>query len=128
MKILLNTCTFLWIVSDAPELTEAGKTVFSDPDNEVYLSSVSVWEILVKYLLGKLSISGSPECFIREQREQHDIDTLPLDEVSALHLPVLPKLHRDPFDRMLVCQAIEHNLTILTPDPMIIQYPIKVIW
>ncbi len=68
----------------------------------------------------KLSISGSPECFIREQREQHDIDTLPLDEVSALHLPVLPKLHRDPFDRMLVCQAIEHNLTILTPDPMII--------
>jgi PIN domain nuclease of toxin-antitoxin system len=128
MKILLNTCTFLWIVSDAPELTEAGKTVFSDPDNEVYLSSVSVWEILVKYLLSKLSISGSPECFIREQREQHDIDTLPLDEVSALHLPVLPRLHRDPFDRMLVCQAIEHNLTILTPDPMIIQYPIKVIW
>jgi PIN domain nuclease of toxin-antitoxin system len=128
MKILLDTCTFLWIVSDAPELTEAGKTVFSDPDNDVYLSSVSAWEILVKYLLGKLSISGSPECFIREQREQHDIDTLPLDEVSALHLPVLPKLHRDPFDRMLVCQAIEHNLTILTPDPMIIQYPIKVIW
>jgi PIN domain nuclease of toxin-antitoxin system len=128
MKILLDTCTFLWIVSDAPELTEAGKTVFSDPDNDVYLSSVSAWEILVKYLLGKLSISGSPECFIREQREQHDIDTLPLDEVSALHLPVLPKLHRDPFDRMLVCQAIEHNLTILTPDPMITQYPIKVIW
>jgi PIN domain nuclease of toxin-antitoxin system len=94
----------------------------------VDLCAVSAWEILVKYLLGKLSISGSPECFIREQREQHDIDTLPLDEVSALHLPVLPKLHRDPFDRMLVCQAIEHNLTILTPDPMITQYPIKVIW
>jgi predicted nucleic acid-binding protein len=54
MKILLDTCTFLWIVSDAPELTEAGKTVFSDPDNDVYLSSVSAWEILVKYLLEML--------------------------------------------------------------------------
>ena len=128
MRILLDTCTFLWIVSDAPDLTESVKIIFSDPENEVFLSSVSVWEILVKYLLGKLSISGSPEYFIGEQREQHDIDTLPLDEASVMHLPILPKLHRDPFDRMIVCQAIEHNLTILTPDPMITQYPIQVIW
>ena len=77
MKILLDTCTFLWIVSDAPELTEAGKTVFSDPDNDVYLSSVSAWEILVKYLLGKLSISGAPECFfIKEHCSQYGFFTV----------------------------------------------------
>lgn len=65
---------------------------------------------------------------MREQRKLHQIESLPLDEASSLHLPSLPILHRDPFDRMLICQAIEHNLEILTPDPLIRQYSIKTIW
>jgi len=102
--------------------------MFSDPDNEAFLSSVSAWEIAIKHGLGKLPLPTAPECFVREQRKNHKIDTLPLDEASAFHLARLPDIHRDPFDRMLICQAIEHTLTILTSDPMISQYPGRVVW
>ena len=69
-----------------------------------------------------------PTASSRTQREAHAIAALPLDEESALHLSRLPVLHRDPFDRMLVCQAIVHGLTILTPDPLIAQYPARTTW
>lgn len=128
MKLLLDTCTFLWIVSDSPELTDNARTYFGDHENEIYLSVVSVWEIMVKYSLGKLPLPAEPVSFIREQREQHEINHLSLDESSAFHLSELPNIHRDPFDRMLVCQAIEHDLSILTPDHMINQYPVRVVW
>jgi len=127
-KILLDTCTFLWVAAESPELSKEARILFADPDNEVYLSAVSAWEIAVKYGLGKLPLSDSPEIFVREQRKLHQIESLSLDEASSLHLPSLPILHRDPFDRMLICQAIEHNLEILTPDPVIRQYSIKTIW
>ncbi|HDN26546.1 MAG TPA: type II toxin-antitoxin system VapC family toxin [Thioploca sp.] len=126
--LLLDTCTFLWIAANAPELTANARAFFSDPDNKVFLSTVSVWEIAVKHALGKLPLPDTPAIFVREQREQHHIDSLALDEGSTLQLHKLPKIHRDPFDRMLVCQAIEHDLIILTPDPMIKQYPVKTIW
>lgn len=128
MKILLDTCAFLWIVADAPELSENAKRKFSDPDNDVFLSSVSAWEITIKNGLGKLPLPFAPEYFVRRQRENHDIRTLPLDEASAFHLSDLPNIHRDPFDRMLICQAIEHHMVILTSDSMIRQYPVRVVW
>jgi PIN domain nuclease of toxin-antitoxin system len=127
-SLLLDTCTFLWIAANAPELTANARTLFSDPNNKVYLSSVSAWEISVKHALGKLPLPDTPEVFVREQRELHQIESLALDEASTLQLNNLPQIHRDPFDRMLVCQAIEHNLIILTPDPMIQQYPVETIW
>jgi PIN domain nuclease of toxin-antitoxin system len=127
-KILLDTCTFLWIAAEASELSKEARILFADSNNEVYLSAVSTWEIAVKYGLGKLPLPDSPEIFVREQRKLHQIESLSLDEASSLHLPRLPILHRDPFDRMLICQAIEHDLVILTPDLLIRQYSIKTIW
>jgi PIN domain nuclease of toxin-antitoxin system len=126
--ILLDTCTFLWIAADAPELTANARALFSDSNNQVYLSAISAWEITVKHALGKLPLPSTPDVFVQEQRELHHIDSLPLDEASALHLQHLPQIHRDPFDRMLVCQAIEHDLIILTPDPMIRRYSVRTIW
>jgi PIN domain nuclease of toxin-antitoxin system len=128
MKILLDTCTFLWIVLGVAELTVNARIIFSDPDNNVYLSAVSVWEIAVKNALGKLSLPSPVDSFIRKQRSLHEIAELSLDESSVLHLPDLPKLHKDPFDRMLMCQAINYDMLILTPDPLIRQYPVRVIW
>ena len=128
MKILLDTCAFLWIISDAPELTDNARMVFHNPENEIYLSAVSAWEIMVKHSAGKLPLPSEPVSFIREQRKQHEIKPLSLDESSVFHLVALPGIHRDPFDRMLVCQAIEHGLSILTPDHMINQYPVRVVW
>ena len=128
MKILLDTCTFLWIVSDSPELSGLSRTLFRDPTNEIYLSAVSVWEISVKYALGKLPLPQSPEKYIPIQREKHLVDPLALDENSVLQLNRLPQLHKDPFDRMLICQAINHGMLILTPDELITQYPVASKW
>ena len=128
MRILLDTCTFLWIVSDAPELSKLSQELFRDPSNEVFLSVVSVWEISVKYVLGKLPLSDKPEKFVPFQREQHMVNSLVLDENSVLHLSRLPALHRDPFDRMLICQAINHGMVILTPDELVAQYPVSTKW
>jgi len=128
VKLLLDTCTFLWIVGGAPDLSSRAREVFVDPDNEVYLSVVSAWEIALKHAAGRLPLPGSPERFVPAERGRHGIDSLGLDEESALHLARLPPLHRDPFDRMLVCQAIVHGLAILGPDPLITQYPIRAAW
>jgi PIN domain nuclease of toxin-antitoxin system len=98
---------------------------FRDPGNEVFLSTASTWEIAVKHALGRLPLPAAPERFVPAEREAHGIGTLPIDEEATLHLLRLPPLHRDPFDRMLVSQAILHGLTIVTPDPLVTQYPAR---
>lgn len=128
MKILIDTCTFLWIIKGSPELSETAKTLFSQQDNEVFLSSISLWEMLIKFQLGKLPLPNSPEQFIVEQRKLHRIEPLSLAEADVKQLQRLPSLHQDPFDRMLICQAIANGLTILTPDKNIQQYPVSCIW
>jgi PIN domain nuclease of toxin-antitoxin system len=101
---------------------------FSDPSNEIFLSVVSVWEIAVKYLLGTLRLPAAPIYFVTNQRESHGISALPLTEEEVLYLPKIPKLHRDPFDRMLICQAVVNGLAVLTPDELVSQYPIRTLW
>jgi len=128
MNILLDTCAFLWITTDAKQLTKKAREIFSNPDNKIFLSCVSVWEIIVKNNIGKLPLPDDPKQFITRQRNQHGIDPLELTEKTIFHLQQLPKHYQDPFDRMLVCQAIEYDLVILTNDHLIKQYPIKTIW
>lgn len=128
MRILLDTCTFLWLITDDMALSASARNTFVDPDNDMYLSAVSVWEIAVKHSLGKLLLPTAPERFIPIQRERHGITSLPLEEQAILYLSKLPLLHRDPFDRVLVCQAIQHELTLLTPDPLITQYAVRTAW
>jgi len=128
MRLLLDTATFLWVTLGAPQLSENARRLVSDPDNEVYLSAASVWEIVVKHALGRLPLPAPPHEFVPAQRQQHEIEPLPLDEASVLQLGKLPEHHHDPFDRMLVCQAIAHGLTLVTPDRLIMQYPVQTSW
>lgn len=128
MKLLLDTCTFLWLISGADELSHAARDLFQDPANRVFLSSVSVWEIAVKNDLGRLPLPDPAERFVPEQRKLHAIESLPLEEGAALMLAKLPSYHRDPFDRMLVCQANYHSMSLLTPDTQIARYPVRCIW
>jgi len=128
VKLLLDTCTFLWLTMGSNELSSNAVDAFTDPKNEVYLSAVSAWEINVKYRLKKLSLPLSPDQFIPKERKRHLVTSLNLTEQDTLHLYKLPTPHKDPFDRMLICQAIEHSLIILTPDPLITQYPIRYLW
>jgi PIN domain nuclease of toxin-antitoxin system len=128
MKLLLDTCTFLWIISGSSCLSEKCRGAFTDPDNEIYLSPVSAWEIVVKHRLGKLPLPGEPDGFISEWRKSHGILELPLIEEAVLQLSRLPELHRDPFDRMLICQSVYHGFPLLTPDPLVTRYPVRTIW
>ena len=128
MRLLLDTCTFLWAVSDQARLSEACRQQLVDPANEAFLSTVSAWEICVKQKSGGVTLAEPPERFIPKYRAMHGISELALDEPSVLQLTRLPAIHKDPFDRMLVCQAIVHGMTILTPDPLILQYPARTAW
>ena len=128
MKLLLDSCTFLWIVSDSTSLSGTARKLFSDPGNRVYLSVASAWEISVKHRLGRLPLPEPPHEFVPKWRGAHGIESLPLEEGAVLHLSRLPDVHRDPFDRILVCQAIAHGMTILTPDREIGSYPVPTAW
>ena len=128
MKILLDTCTFLWIITADPQLSTHARELFIDPLNEVLLSSVSSWEISMKHAIDRLPLPEPPDQLIPYQRELHGIESLPLEEEATFYLTKLPDYHKDPFDRMLVCQAIVGGLTILTPDKLIMQYPARTTW
>jgi PIN domain nuclease of toxin-antitoxin system len=123
MNLLLDTCTFLWIVLEPGKLSARASQLFTDRSNTCFLSSVSAWEIAVKYGLGKLVLVDPPASFVPTQRAQHGITSLPLLESQAARVADLPPLHKDPFDRMLICQALDLGWTILTPDPEIRRYP-----
>lgn len=126
MNLLLDTCIFLWFISGETRLPASMREAIRDPANEVHLSVVSLWEIILKYQLGKLPLPRLPEQYIPEQRERHGIASLPLQEDSVARLQQLPPLHRDPFDRMLICQALTRNLTLVTVDDKIRTYPVQV--
>jgi PIN domain nuclease of toxin-antitoxin system len=127
MRILLDTHIFLWFINGSTQLSTDVRDAIRDPDNEVYLSSVSVWEAIVKYQLGKLPLPEPPETYLPKQRDLHQIASLALDESSVVQLAKLPPLHRDPFDRMLICQALQNNLTIATVDAAVRGYSVSVL-
>jgi PIN domain nuclease of toxin-antitoxin system len=129
MKLLLDTSTFLWVIAGVDDrLPKLARSAIQDPDHEVWFSVVSVWEIGVKQKIGRLELPGPAWSYATAARERHGIESLPLTEPAVAHLTKLPDVHNDPFDRMLVCQAIEHDLLIVTSDPLVCQYPVKTLW
>ena len=128
MKILIDTCAFLWIVEESPKLSQRALSTFMDLENERFLSTASAWEIAIKNASGRLKLSGKPEALVPGIRHTSGIQSLEVDEESALLAGRLSKFHTDPFDRMLVAQAIVHDMVILTPDPHIEQYAVRVLW
>ncbi len=128
MKALLDTHTFLWWITDTPKLSSQVHEIVSDGKNELFLSAASGWEIAVKAKLGRLQIPDKPELFISEQMVINAIQGLPIQISHAVHVYNIPTHHRDPFDRLLVSQAQLEGLPILTVDPLISQYQVKVIW
>jgi PIN domain nuclease of toxin-antitoxin system len=100
----------------------------ADPDEDVLLSVISAWEVSIKCSLGRLDLPMPPDRLVPMARQRMGVDELPLREDSVLRVIRLPALHRDPFDRILVAQAISLGMTILTPDEAIRQYPVPTIW
>ncbi|MDP1525235.1 MAG: type II toxin-antitoxin system VapC family toxin [Rhodocyclaceae bacterium] len=130
MKLLLDTCTFIWMASYPRHIPQAIRDLYSAADNAVYLSAASAWEIAIKHQTGKLQLPNKmlPIDYVKEARRRHRIESLAVDEESSAVLSKMPDIHRDPFDRMLICQAIANQMMILTPDPLITQYPVMTRW
>ena len=127
MKLILDTCTFLWLAGGQP-LSLAASTAIRDPLNDVFLSAVSVWEIASKHRAGRLQLPEPPDRLIKTERDLRGVRALAFDEQSAFQVIRLPMLHRDPFDRMLISQSIALGMPLVTPDPLVTQYPIRTIW
>lgn len=128
MKLLLDTVTFLLAIDESSLVSDEARKYIEDPYEQVYLSSVSAWEIAIKHALGKLDLPLPPDRLVPMARERLGAEELPLAESSALGVSRLPPINADPFDRVLVAQAISVGMTILTPDEAIRQYPVPTIW
>jgi PIN domain nuclease of toxin-antitoxin system len=128
VRILLDTHIFFWHLTDDPQLPSRLESAILNPDNEVYLSVVAVWEAVVKHYNGKLPLPDRPETFLPAKRDEAGILSLPLDEGAMRYLAGLPLLHRDPFDRVMVAQALQHGLTIATIDPLVKAYDVPTLY
>jgi PIN domain nuclease of toxin-antitoxin system len=102
--------------------------VFSPGSNDIYLSVASAWEISIKYSIGKLELAEPPDVYLPSRLELFRIRTLNISLAHAAHVSILPRLHKDPFDRLLVAQAQIEDLPVITGDPHIAAYGVEVIW
>lgn len=128
MKILLDTCSFLWLAAAPENLGPEASAAIDRDDTQLFLSDGSVWEICLKWQAGKISLPEPPRAWVEAQRLTWRITTLPIERTHLYRVTELPTHHRDPFDRLLVAQAIEAGLSIATPDPWIARYPVAVMW
>ena len=127
MNLLLDTCAFICFQAASDVLSRTARAAIPDSRNEVYMSAGSAWEIGRKYASGALVLNASPDLLIPRVREESGIESLPLMESDALMAEKLPRLHRDPFDRILIAQALVNGMKIVTPDEAFHAYPVHLI-
>jgi PIN domain nuclease of toxin-antitoxin system len=128
MRILLDTCAFIWLASDPDQLGDGAKQALRAPHKERFLSLASVWEIVLKYHTGKLPLPTKPEAWIEEQARIQDITILNLERGVIYQSGKLPAVHRDPIDRMIAADSLFHKMPILSPDGPFGEYGCQVIW
>lgn len=127
MQLLLDTHIFLWFVTAPANLSAAALAAIQDPENQIYISLVSAWEISIKSGLGKMTLSQPVEPFVREQTRRNRFEILPITLGHIAAVEHLPRHHRDPFDRLLIAQSIVDNLTLVSADHVFSQYPVTLI-
>ncbi len=128
MKLLLDTHAFIWWDEDPSRLGRAAHAACFDPTNELVLSAASVWEMQLKVMLGKLSLRKPLSQLIADQIQRNGLEILAINLEHILRLDTLPSHHKDPFDRMIVSQAVVEGWEIVSHDHAISQYPVKIIW
>lgn len=128
MKLLLDTHTFLWGLEDSPRLSAAARDALGSAENDLLLSVASAWEMSIKAGLGQLDLSGDIHGFLTEQIRLWRIELLPVTLRHATAVRDLPQHHRDPFDRMLVVQAVAEEAVLVTDDERLSRYDVEVLW
>jgi PIN domain nuclease of toxin-antitoxin system len=127
MQYLIDTHVFLWMIADDPQLSAFGKKII-ESDADLLISIASIWEIAVKNNIGKLFLAEPFETFIPQQLACNRIEILPIRLQQLNLLITLPLQHRDPFDRLLICQAIAEQIPILSADEAFDRYSVERIW
>lgn len=128
MKYLLDTCAFLWMLSDEEKLGVRAREAILDPASELTLSAASSWEIAIKVALRKLTLADPADTLVPSQMARNGIRGLAVEHVHALRTTRLPPHHRDPFDRLLVAQAQMERMVLLTPDKAFAAYDVTTQW
>ena len=127
MRLLLDTHAFIWFATGDTQLGEAVALAIAEPDNEVLLSSASIWEMAIKASLGKLVLTA-PLASIVAAAHERGIGSLPVSAAHALRVESLAFHHRDPFDRLLIAQALEEQLVIASCDGAFGNYAVPLLW
>jgi PIN domain nuclease of toxin-antitoxin system len=128
MNLLFDTCTFIWFYSDPQKLSARATILLRDPTNILWLSTVTVWEIIVKNRIGKLPMTADIEVIVNDQVQKNGIRILPVGFRHVLEGRTLPLHHNDPFDRLLICQALADQLVVVTSDAKFRPYLVTVEW
>jgi PIN domain nuclease of toxin-antitoxin system len=128
VRLLLDTHTFLWFLLDDPQLSATAKDFIIDPDNDIEVSPATYWEIAIKISLGKYELPEPYDVFIEREITTNDFRILPIEPKHTAVLTTLPFHHRDPFDRLLIVQAIVEGMPILSIDPAFDAYPVTRLW
>ncbi|MBC7750895.1 MAG: type II toxin-antitoxin system VapC family toxin [Candidatus Saccharibacteria bacterium] len=125
MKLLLDTHVLLWAAGNPEKLSVEARALLNDPENELFFSAASLWEIAIKHSLGRDDFQVNPR-LLRRGLLDNGYSELPIGSEHAVSIDSLPMIHKDPFDRMLVAQAIFEGITLLTADTLVAQYPVAV--
>jgi PIN domain nuclease of toxin-antitoxin system len=129
MNAIIDTHVFLWVITAPEKLSEKALQIIESKANDIFLSPVSCWEIVIKYQVNKLDLSENLNSLILEQIKKSEIKILPITVEHTLNILQLPLLHKYPFDRLLISQALVENLPIITYDSLIRKYEgVNVIW
>jgi PIN domain nuclease of toxin-antitoxin system len=128
MRYLLDTMIWLWSVGPVEKIGREGLAILQSGDEDLYLSAASCWEVAIKTRLGKYELPDAPGKYVPKRLLQQGIHTLSILQGHALRVYDLPLHHRDPFDRLLIAQAMIENMTILTADHVFEKYSVEVLW
>ncbi len=128
MKYLLDTMVWLWSVGPTDKIGRSGLEILTNGLEEIYLSAASSWEIAIKTNLGKYQLTESPDRYVPKRLVQQGIQSLYITQAHTLKVYDLPLHHQDPFDRLIIAQAIAENMTVLTADRVFRKYPVDVLW
>jgi len=128
VKVLIDTHALLWLLEDAPQLSRQAREVFLDPEVQLFFSAASYWEICIKLSIGKLELTDDWEKIISRELRRNEIRWLALEPAHMRRVVDLPWHHRDPFDRLLIAQAMHESMGIITADAHFQAYRVRVIW
>jgi PIN domain nuclease of toxin-antitoxin system len=128
MKYLLDSVIWVWSISAVERINEIGREILENGREEIYLSAASSWELSIKMRLGKLNLPGPPAQCIPEFMAKQGLRSLPVTHLHAVKVYDLPLHHQDPFDRLIIAQAITEEMAILTSDRDFGKYPVDMVW